>query len=292
MLGREFWAKYFRVYDVLNTVPTYRELLDSICRELAPQPGTLVLDAGSGTGNLALRLKGLGCEVVAIDFCEQAVECHTAKGSGGCVLVGDLTNGLPFRDDCFDGIVCNNVLYTLSARDQLKAAKEFHRVLKPGGRVALANPKAGWKPMAIYLRSIAYGIRDEGRWVTAKEVAKGIVPTVKMFYYNGRLRKEKEYHYFEFGEQRTLLEAGGFFGVSDTALVYADQVVLNSAHKGVAESAGDGPTTRERITVLEQMELPGVGRRLPLMLFPQAGQDGDAEVAEDGGGSVPSSSSS
>jgi hypothetical protein len=60
----------------------------------------------------------------------------------------------------------------------------------------------------------------------------------------------------------------------------------------VSERAGSGPTTRERTTVLEQMELPGVGRRLPLMLFPQAGQDGDAEVAEDGGSSVPSSSSS
>jgi hypothetical protein len=146
--------------------------------------------------------------------------------------------------------------------------------------------------MAIYLRSIAYGIRDEGRWVAAKKVARGIVPTVRMFYYNGKLRKEKEYHYFELGEQRTLLEASGFLGVSDTALVYADQVVLNGALRAVAESAGDGPTTRERIAVLEQMELPGVGRRLPLMLFPQAGQDGGLEVAEDGGGSVPSSSSS
>ncbi len=67
------------------------------------------------------------------------------------------------------------------------------------------------------------------------------MPTVKMFYYNGKLRKEKEYHYFELGEQRTLLEASGFLGVSDTALVYADQVVLNSALKGVAESAGMAP---------------------------------------------------
>jgi ubiquinone/menaquinone biosynthesis C-methylase UbiE len=290
MLGREFWAEYFRIYDVLNTVPTYRELLDSICTALHPQPSTLVLDAGSGTGNLALRLKGLGCQVVAIDFCQQAVECHIAKDFDSRALLADLTKGLPFRDDCFDGIVCNNVLYTLSARDQLNAAKEFCRVLKPGGRVVLANPKTGWKPMAIYLRSIAYGIREEGRWATAKKVVKGIVPTLKMFYYNGKLRKEREYHYFDFDEQRTLLEAGGFFSVSDTALSYGDQVLLNSALKGVSERGSASASTRERISLPEQMDLTGVGRKLPLMLFPEADQDVEAEVAEDGGGSVPSSS--
>lgn len=292
MLGREFWAEYFRIYDVLNTVPTYRELLDSICTALHPQPSTLVLDAGSGTGNLALRLKGLGCQVVAIDFCQQAVECHIAKDFDSLALLADLTKGLPFRDSCFDGIVCNNVLYTLSARDQLKVAKEFCRVLKPGGRVALANPKAGWKPMAIYLKSIALGIREEGPWTAAKKVAKGTVPTVKMFYYNGKLRKDREYHYFQFAEQRTLLEASGFVNVSDTVLVYADQVLLNSAIKGVTERVDHGPTTRERVTVLDHLDPTGARRRLPLMLFPQAGEDGDAEVAQEGGGGVPSSSGS
>ncbi len=286
MLSSEFWAQYFKVYDVLNSVPTYRELLDAICRELAPSPGSLVLDVGSGTGNLALRLQGLGCQVVAMDFCRQAIECHTTKSRDCCVLLSDLTKGLPFRDAAFDGIVCNNVLYTLSARDQLKAAKEFQRILKPGGRAVVANPRAGWKPTAIYFRNIEYGIRDEGLWVTVKKLLKGIVPTIKMFYYNGKLRREREYHYFEFEEQRSLLEAGGLVDISDTALVYGDQVLLNSCVKMMSREPGAGVSAEEHSATVAEASFAGAGRKLPLMLFPPSNQDGDEVSAGDGDSSA------
>jgi len=243
MLDYRFWARYFKVYDVLNSVPTYTDLLDSVCRGLEPKPGALVLDVGSGTGNLALKLKRLGCRVVAIDFCRQALECHISKDAESCVLLTDLRKGLPFKDDCFDGVVSNNVLYTLSPPDQIRAAKEFYRVLKPGGKVAVANPRVGWKPMAVYRKSIAYSIRTEGAWVTAYKMVKGIMPTIKMLYYNGKLCRDSEFHYFETHEQGTLLKAAGFFNSSDTTLVYADQVLLNSAYKGMAERRDREPVT-------------------------------------------------
>jgi ubiquinone/menaquinone biosynthesis C-methylase UbiE len=286
MLNSEFWAQYFRVYDVLNSAPTYRELLDAICRELNPRPGSLVLDVGSGTGNLALRLKGLDCEVVAIDFCRQALECHTSKDRDCHVLLSDLTKGLPFKDAAFDGIVCNNVLYALCARDQLKAAREFQRVLKPGGRMVLANPKAGWKPMVIYLKNIEYGLRDEGWWATVKMLVRELVPTVKMFYYNGKLRKEQEYHYFELEEQRSLLEAGGFADISGTVLVYADQVVLNSGFKMTSRARDVAVAASDRSEAVAEASFT-VGRpRMPVMLFPSVDQDRDAELAREGDGSA------
>ena len=235
MIDDNFWSGYFKVYDALNTVATYTDLLDRVCQGLKPEVGELVLDVGSGTGNLALKLGDLGCRVVGMDFCRQGLERHKAKDAECCVVLADLRNGLPFQADLFDGIVCNNVLYALSQDEQVQVVKEFHRVLKPGGRVALANPKLGWTPMAAYLKSIAYNVRAEGRWVTAKKLVKSVVPTIKMLYYNGKLRSEGEFHYFQTDEQRELLASGGFLGISDTGVVYADQVLLNSAHKRVTD---------------------------------------------------------
>jgi ubiquinone/menaquinone biosynthesis C-methylase UbiE len=231
MISNKFWAKYFKVYDKLNLVPSYVELLTSICEELRPEPGSLVLDIGSGTGNLAVLLKGLGCRVVALDFCPDALACHQAKGDDSCLVLGDLTRGLPCRDNSFDAIVSNNVLYTLSADDQLKVMKELHRVLKPGGRIVLANPRAGWKPLAIYGRGISLSVRAVGRSVTAFRMVRWIAPTVKMFYYNWKLAKESRYHYFEPDEQRGLLEASGFRPTSDTKWVYGGQAMLDCAAK-------------------------------------------------------------
>jgi ubiquinone/menaquinone biosynthesis C-methylase UbiE len=231
MISNEFWAKYFKDYDRLNLFPSYVELLTSICEELRPEPGSLVLDIGSGTGNLAMRLKGMGCQVVALDFCRDALACHRAKCDDGHLVLSDLTQSLPFKENSFDAIASNNVLYTLSADDQVKAMKEFHRVLKPGGRIALANPRAGWKPLAIYGRGISLSVRAEGWSVTAFRMVRWMVPTVKMFYYNRKLAKESQYHYFQPDEQRRLLEESGFRPASETKWVYGGQAMLDCAAK-------------------------------------------------------------
>lgn len=231
MLDHRFWERYFRVYDVLNSVPTYTQLLDSVCRWLDPRDGALVLDVGSGTGNLALKLKASGCRVIAIDFCRQALEIHGSRDPGCSVLLTDLRMQLPFKDNSFDGITCNNVLYTLSKPDQDRLAREFHRVLRPGGKVAVANPRVGWQARAIYANAVRQTFRAEGAWPTAARVVRQIVPTIRMLYYNRMLARDAQFHYFEPQEQLELLRSVGFRQVSDTTLVYAGQVVLNSACK-------------------------------------------------------------
>jgi ubiquinone/menaquinone biosynthesis C-methylase UbiE len=52
---------------------------------------------------------------------------------------------LPFADNSFDAVACILVLHHVAADDQLKAAAEMHRVLKPGGRLLIAEFQAGPK---------------------------------------------------------------------------------------------------------------------------------------------------
>ncbi|PIR43223.1 hypothetical protein COV24_03880 [candidate division WWE3 bacterium CG10_big_fil_rev_8_21_14_0_10_32_10] len=68
MLSKKFWEKYFKTYDVLNVLIPYQELLDTIIDKLKVKPGEKILDAGSGTGNLAIKLEMLGAQVTGVEY--------------------------------------------------------------------------------------------------------------------------------------------------------------------------------------------------------------------------------
>jgi len=231
MISAEFWGRYFQVYDVLNLLPTYRQLLSDVCEELGTERGELVLDAGSGTGNLALSISKAGGVVVALDYCREALDSHSSKDGCCSLILADLRRELPFKDCCFDKIASNNTLYTLSAEDQKNALRELYRVLKPGGKIVLANPGAGLSPLSICVRVIADSVRAEGLWTTARKMAASMPDMIKMAYYSWRLRTESQHQRFEPDEQRRVLEDVGFRTVSDTKVVYTGHALLNSALK-------------------------------------------------------------
>jgi len=231
MIGTEFWRRYFRVYDVLNLLPTYRQLLADVCEELGTERGELVLDAGSGTGNLALSISEAGGVVVALDYCREALDSHRSKDGRCSLILADLARELPFKDSCFDKIASNNTLYTLSVENQKGALKELHRVLKPGGKIVLVNPMTRQNPLSMGVNLIADSIRADGLWTTARKMTALMPAMIKMAYYNWKLRTESQHHRFEAEEQRALLEDAGFRLASDTKLVYTGYALLNSAYK-------------------------------------------------------------
>lgn len=231
MIGPKFWRKYFKVYDILNLLPVYSQLLSVLRAELDAKQGELILDAGSGTGNLSLGISEAGGWVVALDYCREALESHRSKGDHGGLILADLAKELPFVDNCFDKVVSNNVLYTLSADDQRVTLMELHRVLKAGGKIILANPRTGQNPLSMGLNVIADNVQADGLWTTAKKIVTLMPGLIKMAYYNWKLETENQHHRFSLDEQRALLEDVGFFEVTETKLVYAGQSVLNSAYK-------------------------------------------------------------
>ena len=95
-----------------------------------------VLDVGTGTGFLALLLAKLGYTVsgvdIAADMLAQGVE--KAKCFGLNVDFREAAcERLPFADETFDAVVNCRVMWTLTAPEE--AAREWKRVLKPGGKV-------------------------------------------------------------------------------------------------------------------------------------------------------------
>jgi SAM-dependent methyltransferase/4-amino-4-deoxy-L-arabinose transferase-like glycosyltransferase len=106
--------------------------------------GQRVLDLGAGFGALALYFAHLGAEVVAVDPNEQRMRValtiarrHELRLS----IVAAHAQSLPFPDADFDLVVANNSLcYIADEHDHKEALGEMHRVLKPGGWVAMRNP--------------------------------------------------------------------------------------------------------------------------------------------------------
>jgi SAM-dependent methyltransferase len=110
-------------------------------------PGVCVLDCGCGPGTITLGIAravhpGL---VTGVDFGASQVERATARATADGVdnvtfRVADCYD-LPFESNAFDCIFSNALLEHLS--DPVRALKELHRTLKPGGVIGVCGPDWG-----------------------------------------------------------------------------------------------------------------------------------------------------
>lgn len=98
-----------------------------------------VLDAGCGLGGSSRLTAGtFRCKVTGIDLSPCFIEAariltrHTGLDHLASFRTGSILD-LPFEDNSFDRILCQHVLVNI--QDKSGAAREFSRVLKPGGKL-------------------------------------------------------------------------------------------------------------------------------------------------------------
>ena len=118
------------------------EFRDTVLDNAAIAPGDVFVDAGTGTGLLALaateRVGGDG-DVIAIDISVDCLEQVRSVASVANVsyLIGS-ADVLPLPDGQADVVCTRSVLIYVHDKDE--AAREFFRVLRSGGRVSLFEP--------------------------------------------------------------------------------------------------------------------------------------------------------
>lgn len=124
--------------------------------KLGLRPGDLLLDAGAGFGRHAFEAARSGARVVALDYADDEVAGTRSTFEGmiaageippdrfAGVLRGDAT-ALPFADGSFDHVITSEVLEHI--QDDVSAIAELHRVLKPGGTLAVTVPS--WFPEKV-----------------------------------------------------------------------------------------------------------------------------------------------
>jgi ubiquinone/menaquinone biosynthesis C-methylase UbiE len=107
----------------------YKELI-----EQHVVPGGRLLDAGCGRYLEFSRELASDVQVVGIDLEEQL---DTRNGLSPFAVRGNLET-LPFSADSFDLVISRSVVEHLEK--PFEVFQEFHRVLKPGGKVILSTP--------------------------------------------------------------------------------------------------------------------------------------------------------
>jgi ubiquinone/menaquinone biosynthesis C-methylase UbiE len=108
---------------------------------LIPLKGQLILDAGCGPGTYGIILAQEGNEVIGLEISPRAIQVARQRANKKKVnfspVVGDLER-LPFKDNTFDICFCGWVLHHFP--EISASVTELSRVLKPGGKIALAEP--------------------------------------------------------------------------------------------------------------------------------------------------------
>ena len=158
------WA---RAYDLVNGLFGRRgkRLRETFADDLGVQAGDRVLDVGCGTGRLAMtfaeRVAPTG-SVAGVDAAAEMIERATSRARKQQVPVAfqvAFAQRLPFPNATFDAVACTLALHHVAEDDQQTAVQEMHRVLKPEGRLLIAEFDQGHGPHALprWLRPSAPG---------------------------------------------------------------------------------------------------------------------------------------
>lgn len=142
------WDKAVEDYDAFwerQLEPAQRRLL-----EMADlRPGERVLDVACGSGQItapaAERVEPEG-KVVGVDISQKMIDRARERLGSGVRFERAGAEDLGEEESSFDAVLCS--LGLMYVPDPLGAVREMHRVLRPGGRVAVSvwgrRDRCGW----------------------------------------------------------------------------------------------------------------------------------------------------
>jgi putative AdoMet-dependent methyltransferase len=121
----------------------YSEVLDAVAGVAVRSADAVVLDIGTGTGNLVARCVAAGARVVGLDPSDGMLAQARLKFSGNPRVefscVEDPFLQIHYPAATFDAVISTYAFHHVRPEQQPMAIKEMFRVLKPGGLWALGD---------------------------------------------------------------------------------------------------------------------------------------------------------
>ncbi|GIH73463.1 methyltransferase domain-containing protein [Sphaerimonospora thailandensis] len=152
-----------RAYDVFASIGfagRRREVFTRLAALSGVRPGHRILDVGCGTGYLTRILApvvGPAGQVTGIDPAQTMIEYARRRAPKNCFyLVGDgQTMNLP--DESFDVVVSSLAIHHMPVDARGSAVRQMFRVLRPGGRLLIAEFRPPTNPLAARLVGLLSG---------------------------------------------------------------------------------------------------------------------------------------
>lgn len=230
-------------YTVIGT--TLQLVGERLCEAVDLRAAERVLDVAAGNGNATLAAARRFARVTSTDYVETLLDRGRERANAERQRVEFRTadaENLPFGDGSFDVVLSTfGVMFT---PDQEKAAAEMSRVLRPGGRIGLAN----WTPEGFIgqlFRIIGRhvppppGVRSPALWGTEARLAE--------LFPGHRVDVTRQIHNFRYASPDHWIEIfRTYYGPTNRAFAALDsagQAAMEAEIRDLLERLNRGGTT-------------------------------------------------
>jgi ubiquinone/menaquinone biosynthesis C-methylase UbiE len=155
------WASF---YDVLANIVTLGQIgrfRKMTVDQALLQPGEALLDVGCGTGGVTIPARphlGEHGSAAGIDPSPEMITIARRKAQRAGLEIDfrvGAIESLPFPDQTFDVVTASLMMHHLPKPLQVKGLAEVWRVLKPGGRILIADMiKSGTSSPRLFLTTL------------------------------------------------------------------------------------------------------------------------------------------
>ncbi|MEQ1931285.1 MAG: class I SAM-dependent methyltransferase [Parvularculaceae bacterium] len=112
--------------------------LDLVRRDARPEPDSLIVDLGCGTGRFSGPLADrFSAHVIAIDPSAKMLDAARKKTASRVQLLQSSANALPLKNAAADLVFMSMVFHHLAHPEP--AVRETNRILRTGGRICIRN---------------------------------------------------------------------------------------------------------------------------------------------------------
>jgi len=139
------WASFYDGVVNLMTFGRAKRLRQMTLDQALIQPGETLLDVGCGTGGVTIPAKirvGINGSAAGIDPAPEMIAVARRKAQRAGIEIDfrvGVIESLPFPDETFDVVTASMMMHHLPPHLQVQGLAEIWRVLKPGGRILIAD---------------------------------------------------------------------------------------------------------------------------------------------------------